>query len=284
MSRKPVTELIKTRVSWRSYTRERLSPPLREKVNSLLSPPRKGPFGNLVRFLFLEKEQVRELEKIKLGTYGVIKGAHSFIVGAVTKHAFCFEDYGYLFEQVILALTEYGLGTCWMGGTFNRGGFARAAGLGEREIIPAVTPAGYLPKHRSFRDRALRLGAGSKHRKSWRELFFLGNFSRPLPEAAAGRYALPLEMVRLGPSASNRQPWRIVKEPDRDSFHFVLERTRGYLRSYQGVDFQKIDMGIAMCHFELSARESGLDGSWEIRNPGLALGEGREYTVSWTPR
>ena len=102
--------------------------------------------------------------------------------------------------------------------------------------------------------------------------------------AAAGRYALPLEMIRLGPSASNRQPWRIVKEPDRDSFHFVLERTRGYLRSYQGVDFQKIDMGIAMCHFELSARESGLDGSWEIRNPGLALGEGREYTVSWTPR
>lgn len=283
MYRKPVIELIKTRVSWRSYTRERLSPPLREKVDSLLSPPPKGPFGNLARFLFLEKEQVRELEKVKLGTYGVIKGSHSFIVGAVRRHDFCFEDYGYLFEQVILALTEYGLGTCWMGGTFNRGGFARAAGLGEGEIIPAVTPVGYLPTHRSFRDRVLRFGAGSKHRKPWRELFSLGNFSRPLPESAAGRYALPLEMVRLGPSASNRQPWRIIKEPDRDSFHFILERTRGYLKTYQGVDFQKIDMGIAMCHFELSARESGLSGRWEVRDPGLALGEGREYTISWTP-
>ena len=45
---------------------------------------------------------------------------------------------------------------------------------------------------------------------------------------------------------------------------------------------QRLDMGIAMCHFELSAKELGLEGRWvvaehDIRTPGeLTL-----YTASW---
>ena len=68
--------------------------------------------------------------------------------------------------------------------------------------------------------------------------------------------------VRQGPSASNKQPWRILKSADR--FHLYLQRTRGYrnvfTRMAQVDDMQRIDMGIAMCHFELTARELGLSG------------------------
>jgi hypothetical protein len=41
-------------------------------------------------------------------------------------------------------------------------------------------------------------------------------------------------------------------------------------------------MGIAMCHFELTARDQGLDGKWVIQEPGIAKpDELTEYTVSW---
>jgi hypothetical protein len=39
-------------------------------------------------------------------------------------------------------------------------------------------------------------------------------------------------------------------------------------------------MGIAMCHFELSAREKGLDGGWMAEDSGIPSGD-LEYRVSW---
>ena len=42
-----------------------------------------------------------------------------------------------------------------------------------------------------------------------------------------------LEMVRRGPSASNKQPWRVVRAGER--WHLYLQRTRGYGRATAGV-------------------------------------------------
>jgi hypothetical protein len=47
------------------------------------------------------------------------------------------------------------------------------------------------------------------------------------------------------------------------------------------IRLQNVDMGIAMCHFELAAAELGLAGSWNLRDPELPSGD-REYIVSWT--
>ena len=44
-------------------------------------------------------------------------------------------------------------------------------------------------------------------------------------------------------------------------FEFCLARTSGY--ASLGFDMQMNDIGIAMCHFELAARELGLPGSWQ---------------------
>ena len=41
-------------------------------------------------------------------------------------------------------------------------------------------------------------------------------------------------------------------------------------------------MGIAMCHFELVARERGLAGGWVVRDPGIPIpGRDTGYTVTW---
>ena len=47
-------------------------------------------------------------------------------------------------------------------------------------------------------------------------------------------------------------------------------------------DLQRVDMGIAMAHFELTAMEVGLDGSWIVDNQiSSSEIEGIEYLVTW---
>jgi len=233
-----------------------------------------------VRFQIIDLA-AREQDEIKtLGTYGFIKGASVFIVGAVAKGDWAMEDYGYCMEKNILAATHLGLGTCWLGGTFNRSASASKIGKRDDEVVPAITPVGYPGERRAIMDRAVRFIAKSHSRKAWEELFFHGDIRNPLDRGLARAYALPLECVRIGPSASNRQPWRVVKERDENFFHFYLRRTPGYGKIFPDVRLQDIDMGIAMCHFEVAAREMDLKGSWQ-KIPGPPPQRGLEYIVSW---
>ena len=144
--------------------------------------------------------------------------------------------------------------------------------------MPAISPLGYPEDQRSLVDGLFRWMAGSKSRKSWGEIFYLRNIASPLSKQEAGIFACPLEMVRLAPSASNKQPWRIVKEEN--SFHFFLKRNKGYSRIFQKDSLQDIDMGIAMSHFEVSAQELNLPGTWQENQPDIPA-EDWEYIVSW---
>jgi hypothetical protein len=220
-----------------------------------------------------------------LGTYGFIRGATGFIAGAVGQGEKNLEDFGYQMEAIILFATDLGLGTCWLGGSFTQSSFAQKIGAGQDEIVPAVTATGYAVDHSRY-GRLVRSQVGADRRLSRDDLFFLGRFGTPLPAGACGLYVWPLEMVRLAPSASNKQPWRLVK--DGKAWHFYLQRTPKYGRGslvfnvLKLADLQRVDMGIAMCHFEWTARELGLAGGWVVRNPGLeTLDERTEYVVSW---
>ncbi len=273
-------EAIKKRTSWRSYSKKEFSLKLRNEISGILTSNNKGIFGNEISFKIIEKTFAPD-EKVKLGTYGFISGAKSFIGAAVTPSPMIFEDYGYLLEKIIINLTSLGLATCWLGGTFTRTGIKKLLGAGNDHIIPAITPVGFGTDSRSVKDRIIRMGAGSKKRKSWDEIFFNEDFNHPLSATEAGIYSEALELTRISPSASNKQPWRIVKKGK--NFHFFLQRTKGYADVIKTSDLQKIDMGICMANFHLSALELGLKGKFILENPGLELGEGMEYTASWKP-
>ncbi|MCU0286713.1 MAG: nitroreductase family protein [Acidobacteria bacterium] len=282
---KPLIEIIKQRSSWRSYREQPLDEFIKKQLKDFMGKINVGPFGSSARFSLVAANP-GDNETLKgLGTYGFIRGAQAFVIGAIKHSEKSLEDYGYLMEQVILFATSLGLGTCWLGGSFNKSNFSKKINADENEIVPAVSPVGYITEKRGLIDRVVRWGAGSKMRFSWETLFFHINFNNPLSTQNAGAYAASLEMVRLAPSASNKQPWRIVKELEKSVFHFYLQRTPGYLQSgekFNTADLQRLDMGIAMCHFELSARESGLNGKWKVMKPAnLELPEGTEYIVSW---
>jgi hypothetical protein len=151
-------------------------------------------------------------------------------------------------------------------------------------LIPAVTAVGYVANKRRWFDSFARGMAGSDNRLPWAELFFDKTFRAPLSSDAAGAYATALEMIRLGPSASNKQPWRIVRDGRR--WHFFVQRTKGYgnrsMALLRLVDLQRVDIGIAMCHFDLTAQEAGLTGKWTVSEPDIEKPDSlTEYIVSW---
>jgi len=273
-----IIETIKRRVSCRAYSHRAVEPDKTAKLMEVLKSSTDVPFGSKIRFELLNLDSMDRNELKNLGTYGVIRGARQFMAGAVVDNPKAMEDYGYAMEKNILAATAMDLGTCWLGGTFNKTGFAEKMNLAEHELLPAVTPVGYPNDRRSFIDRLFRWIAGSDQRKSWAKLFYEGGEETPLTKDSAGRYSTPLECVRMGPSASNKQPWRIIKEID--NFHFYITSTPGYDKVFGPIKMQSIDMGIAMYHFELSSRETGLDGLWKVQDPHLR-DKNMEYLVSW---
>ena len=272
-------ETIRKRVSCRSFDGRSLDNKMKEKLRAFFLENTRGPFGNPLRFELVDLTETERAELKSLGTYGVIKGASLFIAGAVTRGARAMEDFGFCMERNILFATTLGLGTCWLGGTLNRAGFARKIGLTAEELMPAISPVGYPAEKRSLTDRAFRFMAKSDRRKPWHELFFDGRPDTPLSRELAGPLGEVLEAVRIGPSASNRQPWRIIREGA--AFHFFLARTPGYDKMTGEIRLQEVDMGIALCHFELAAGERGAQGSWSESKPSFDAGAW-EYVLSWT--
>ena len=157
------------------------------------------------------------------------------------------------------------------------GGFEAAAGLEAGERMPCVSPLGYPAAKRSLRETVMRRGCGADGRLPGEKLFFDGGFDRPLVGKALEPYNDTLELVRWAPSAVNKQPWRIVL---RDGlFHFYLRHDKGYIGEAVG-DMQKIDLGIALCHFVLGARLRGQTPTVTVADPGIPTAPDTEYIVT----
>jgi nitroreductase len=281
----PIFDIIRKRLSCRTYADRAIDSIARDHLTALLQELSCGPFNTRSRFKLVAASEGDTQTLRGLGTYGFIHNAPGFIMGAVQPGERNLEDFGYLMEAIILFATDLGLGTCWLGGTFTRSSFAARIDPTEEEVIPAVTAVGYPAKEPRKLDARIRKTADSDNRLPWDALFFEADGKTSLTQTAAGSYRGALEMVRLGPSASNKQPWRIARLDGQ--LDFYLQRTPGYLdnpytKLLKIEDLQRVDMGIAMCHFELGAAASGIEGHWRI-SPTPAAGPAPvgEYLVSW---
>ncbi len=272
-------DVISRRISVRSYSDRAVEESLRDELDKICSNLGHGPFGAAVRFKILDMNPLEKADLKTLGTYGVIKGARLYILAAVEEGPGALDDTGYLLEKIILRATAAGLGTCWLGGTFRRAAFASRMNLAPEEMLPAITPVGYPANQISATDSMMRFSARSSKRKPWEELFFAGDGQTPLSRKNIGDYRDALEAVRLGPSASNRQPWRIVM-PEPGTFNLYLKENKIYNRILGKIRIQRLDMGIAMCHFELVAHDNGLPGRWLTDLPAKQM-PGLTYVATW---
>lgn len=243
---------VRRRTSVRTFDGDPLGAADREFLDGalyLLSEDR-APFGGQARFTLIETDAAPKA----VGTYGVVRGASLYIAAAALPVPDALTGIGYRLERLVLALAERGIGSCWLAGTFDRTALSGSLELGEREIPAVLMPVGYPAGRRHLQAGAVRLIAGSSRRKPFEKLFF-DRGGLPLNvtavEERGGRALLgALEAARLAPSASNKQPWRIVVDPENGELSLYLDRDPRYEKMLP-FPVQSIDMGIAMAHLEL---------------------------------
>ena len=262
-----VIETIKKRRSVRTYTSEPLRDEHFAQIEQYISQLQ-APFGvkariELIRVNFNEKP-------VKLGTYGTVNGV-SVLMALIYEEAFFAETAAaYMFEQALLFCTDLDLGTCWLADFSSRINIKEQVKLKPNEKLRIVSPVGYASDKKRFLDQYI-VRSDNLHasRKSFEELFFDTNFDTPLTKSAAGVFVQPLEMIRIAPSANNKQEWRVLLEEN--ALHF-------YKKSYPM--FDAIDMGIALCHFELTCKEIGIGGKFEILK-NFPDNDKIKYVISW---
>jgi hypothetical protein len=228
-----------------------------------------APFGANVQVRWVRS--YRDDDSItRLGTYGKAQGAYEFLAAIYENAPLAEEATAYLLEQIILLCTNLGIGTCWLIDKFHHENFLKRIDLKPNEILRLIIPVGYPSnKRRRFGFIMDYVDKPGLH-KPFEKLFFYRNFDTPLYEYQAGIYGEPLEMVRLGLCGVNRQSCRIVL--DSNNLHFFKFPS----------EFDAVDIGIALCHFEQSCIELGITGQYEFVDTKLRSSK-FEYVISWIP-
>ena len=264
-----ISDIIMQRKSVRTYDGQILKDEDRKRISEYIETIG-NPYGIPVTFCLLDAKE-----------YGlsspVLSGEQLYVAAKVEKTAHAEEAYGYSFEKLVLYAESLGIGTVWIGGTMNRSVFEKAVGLKENEMMPCVSPLGYPAKKRSVRENLMRKGVKADNRMRFEELFFDESLETSLTEQNAGDAANALEMVRWAPSAVNKQPWRIIAKEN--TYHFYEKKDKGYVNDAAG-DLQKIDVGIALCHFMLALEAEQTAAEFILSDPGIEIRTDMEYIAS----
>lgn len=226
-----IIEAIKERRSVRSFNGLPLTTEHREELLKAIEESYTF-FGGRVTIRLKEFDLKGDF---KPGTYGVIKDACNFFLVGMANDEESALTAGFRFEQIVLKAWQLGLGTCWIAATFKGSHFDRGETWPDGETLKIVCPVGVAAK-KHLLEKVTRLAIGSDKRKPFADLFFTDNFSKPLSED--DKYAESLGMLRLAPSSTNSQPWRVLVDGDSVHFYTVPKSPASVL-----------DCGIGICHF-----------------------------------
>lgn len=263
------SDLIRSRKSCRSYLKKAVRTDQLGAIRDYWDTLGLSPFGDDLHFAFLQQ---------RVGTYGLLKNPPTFVVGTGRLSPTFFLSYGYLIEHIVLHMVGMGLGTCWVGG-YRTGSQGFDVDIPDGYQTGAVVAFGYPAEKKAIVERTIHSFIQPRKRKLHHELFFEDDFNHPAGDDISGRYADVFEMVRIAPSAANKQPWRLVATESFSTVHFFLQRTTAS-KVYERKHLQQIDIGIAMCHFDLALRDSHIGGEWRIDDPGITSPQA-EYVASW---
>ncbi len=241
-------ELIGRRQSIRQYEKD-VSPLSLSEVGELL--PQAETLNNSPLAMHLvSAEKIHPLFKGFLGRFARVMSPW-YIVPVTINNPMAWLNLGFALEKTILEMTGMDLGTCWLGGYYDREKLASGLGLKQGSSIPAIVAWGHPSKQtwNKVMKKAGRLNA----RKKVEDIIH-----GPMPDYAHKGHLRPLlEAVRWAPSAVNRQPWRLEISPEAVHFYSVSKKA-----ALAG-SLVPIDMGIALCHFSLGCRQLNVPGRLE---------------------
>ena len=156
------------------------------------------------------------------------------------------EQVGYYGEKLVLFATQLGLGTCWVASTYDS--TTVRAEVQQGELLWDVVPIGYAMEKTPMKQHLVRMGL----RKRDKRPSALTESDLPFDQLPTW-FKAGIDSVILGPSAVNGQP--VV-------FGFHDGCVTADIPQYKR-DVEYNDLGIAKLHFEIAARENGVNGTWE---------------------
>ena len=168
MSDKQYSSLIRERRSVRTFDGRGISNEVLEQLKTLTDSCT-NPYDIPIEYRFLNAKE----HGLKSP---VIAGTDDYVAVKMTREPHFEEALGYSMAQFVLDAWAIGIGTTWIGGTMDRPAFERAMDLAEDEVMPCVSPIGYIAKRMSIKETVMRKGVGADRRKDFEELFFINNF------------------------------------------------------------------------------------------------------------
>jgi nitroreductase len=218
-----------------------------------------------VRFhLIKEGKLVAEQMTFQTGGRWLFGSAPHFIIATSEEKPLFMMNMGFRLEQMILFATGLGLGTCWIGGLFTEKRIGAFLGLNKAERVIVLTPLGYPDTSsygRTIHSIVHLSGPQSRRRKPLERIVFGPQWGSPL-ETKDEELLEVLECTRLAPSWANTQPWRFLV--DKNETIAVADASGRNLSVRDGKHYYRLDVGIAMAHFFLAAKELGSEGKWEV--------------------
>lgn len=245
-----IIDIIKKRKSVRGYKSIDIEKNKLELIDNYIKDENNliGPFGNKIRL-----DLMKSSEKISKS----VKGSKYFIICSYIDDKNSLLDVGYITEKIVLFLTELELGSCYLASGINRRYIREKLDINNHKILLAIS-LGYADNKYSIKEKILRFATKANKRKNINEIFFNKKIGNPIKETN-NEIILAMEMLRLSPSHRNSQPWIIVK--DSDLFHFYIRNRK------LNINMCKIDIGIAMLHFEKVLNENNIEGLWFVEYP-----------------
>lgn len=155
------------------------------------------------------------------------------------------EKTGYYGEILVLEATSMGLGTCWIGGSYDKESCEKQINIGADEKLISVISVGYAKENKTVKEKII---SGIMHRKTKTIEQMYTDEGERVPD----NFINGMRAVQKAPSGVNRQP---VKFHYRDGI--VKANIEGKVLN------EKIDLGIAMLHFELGALS---DSNWDLNS------------------
>jgi len=275
----PIDQTVRARVSCRTYENRLLGETHKKELLDFCKIMTNGLNGEKIVYQLVEFS-VEELKEKKIAAYGLFKNARSFLVGIIDRSDSYHMSYGYAVEHIVLKATELGVGTCWAG--YFEPFLIRDVKIAGNQTVPAIILVGYAAEKQTLLEKIGRFAIRAAKRHDWDKLYFHEDFNKVLTPEEAGPYREALELLHLAPSSGNTQPWRVVKEKGPQNFHFFKKAVNP---RYEEKRLHDIDVGIAMCHFELGATKNNLRGKWDRIDPRIPnLPPKTEYMVTWLSR
>ena len=190
---------------------------------------------------------------------GHLNNAANYLAVVGPKDDGARERAGFYTERVVLAATLRGLGTCWVGGSWDRSKAARHCRLSAGEELYLGVVIGYPERH--FDRMAKSYTELAAMRDAHRESKTYEQFTAPMSDEA--RAAAPdwfKAGVQAAMKAMNRQPIVFSYNPDDDTAAAMIDPN---VESGQALN----DLGIAKLHFQIGAGS----GTWAWGDGGLFI-------------